>query len=487
MASEDGAERSAGSKLVASPRARLVMSTAGLLVASADGGVIELAGDTGELARTVIAFLREPRSRRDVVDHVTLHADEPFEDRVVFELLDVLEGAGALEVATFAEAAIAADGRHVLLTVCGAIQAAEAPRMVMELQRLGFDVRVARSEAARRFVSDDALRALLHRPIPESLWSNDANEPVPHIEMAGWADLVLVYPATATTLSRIATGDCSDLVSAIAIATRAPVVLVPSMNDAMLTAPAVARNIESLLADGYLVLSPSSGIEVAERPGDRSMHHGAALAPHEVAALVPMLLDRYGTPREAVDWDAVYARGDTPWEAPEADGVLLAALRETPPPRSVLEIGAGTGAFSIAAAKEGYRVAAADLSDEALRRARVREGGGDVLFLRDDIRETRLRSTFDVLVDRGCFHTLRDVDAEGYVMSIQSLCAPRGRLLVVHDAPDASALRKTRRIAPTELAAFLPGFSFVRSDRTTLVSAEGATAWLTVLERTSPI
>jgi len=484
MASEDDSERPGGGALVASSHARVVIASSSLLIASPDGRIVELSGDTGQLARAIMGFLEEPGSRREVIDHVASLAEEAFDERVVHELLDVLVDAGAVERATSVVTPPAHDGRHIVLGVCGAIQATEAPRMVIELQRLGFDVRVALSDAARRFVSDAALRALTHHPVPENLWPTDPTEPVPHIEMAGWADLVLVYPASATTLSRIATGDCSDLVSSIAITTRAPVVLVPSMNGEMLAAPSVARNIDVLIADGFLVISPASGIEVARRPGDRPLERGPALAPHEVAPLLPVLLQRHGAPREAVDWDALYERGETPWETNDPDPSLLAVLAETPPPRSLLDVGAGTGAFAIQSAKQGYRVVAADTSDVALAHARKRNGGDIVFFVHDDIRATRLRSTFDIVVDRGCFHTLRDSDTEGYVRSMQSLCGARARLLLVHDAADALPTRRTRRLAPAELATLFPGFTLVRSERMALVPGEGATAWLTVLERT---
>src|SRR5207302_1347910 len=83
----------------------------------------------------------------------------------------------------------------------------------------------------------EALAGLVQREIHTSMWPPAAHVPVPHVALAEWADLVVIYPASATTIARISNGDCSELVAAIATTTRAPVIVVPSMNEAMLDAP----------------------------------------------------------------------------------------------------------------------------------------------------------------------------------------------------------------------------------------------------------
>jgi SAM-dependent methyltransferase len=303
--------------------------------------------------------------------------------------------------------------------------------------------------------------------------------------MAEWADLVLVYPASATTLSRIATGDCSDIVSAIAITTRAPVVVAPSMNGAMWTSSAVRRNVEVLLGDGLHVIAPGLGIEVADRPDQRTDALGTALAPDRIADIVPLVIERYGKPAACrIDWEAAYGAGsDRPWEPADLDGELLAALKEMPPPRSLLDAGTGSGTIAIAAARLGYRVVATDVSEAALAIARSREGAEGVVFLREDVASSHLRATFDVVVDRGCLHARDLSDLAGYARSLGNLVARGGRLLVIHDQVDAPGARPTLRIAPDALAAELDGFSFVRAEKTTLVAAEPHAAWLTILER----
>src|SRR5438105_2027617 len=83
-------------------------------------------------------------------------------------------------------------------------------------------------------VARDALAAIARREPHTSLWPHAAHEPVPHVALAEWADLVVIYPASATTIARLASGDFSELVAATALTTAAPVVVVPSMNAAML-------------------------------------------------------------------------------------------------------------------------------------------------------------------------------------------------------------------------------------------------------------
>src|SRR5262249_3269800 len=157
----------------------------------------------------------------------------------------------------------------IVLALTGAIASMEAPAFVGQLLARGFEVRVAATRNALRFVSALALEALTHHPVQSSLWPSDARAPVPHLALAAWAGLVVIQPASAASLARIAQGSCADLVSTMAISTRAPVLLVPSMNEAMLTAPSVRRNIEQLQEDGFFVALPAFGLEVAEEPSAR--------------------------------------------------------------------------------------------------------------------------------------------------------------------------------------------------------------------------
>jgi len=130
--------------------------------------------------------------------------------------------------------------------------------LIRGLHAAGCEVRVALSRTARRFISVEALEALTHHAVWKSMWQRTARVPVPHINLAEWAELVLVSPASATSIARIAIGDCSDLVAALVCATRAPVMIVPSMNDAMYDSPAVQANLATLRAHGRWLVHPRS-------------------------------------------------------------------------------------------------------------------------------------------------------------------------------------------------------------------------------------
>jgi hypothetical protein len=151
----------------------------------------------------------------------------------------------------------------LVLGITGAVQAVLAPHFVQRLawyfaERLD----VVLTDTARRFVRPRALSLL-----GAHVWSDPfAGEPgrVPHIELATRAELVLVFPASADALFRLAHGACSDLLSLVVSATRAPVVVAPSMNSVMWRHPATQRNVQLLRDDGVFVVEPGPGREVSD-------------------------------------------------------------------------------------------------------------------------------------------------------------------------------------------------------------------------------
>src|SRR5262249_55788498 len=127
---------------------------------------------------------------------------------------------------------------------------------------------------------------------------------------AEWTELVVVCPASATTLSRIATGDCSDLVAAIVAATRAPVIVVPSMNEAMYGSPAVQANLQTLRDHGRYLVHPALGLEVAHAPHARRAMLGPAPPAGAVVDIVRHLLGDAPRPRlpdGAYGWERLWA------------------------------------------------------------------------------------------------------------------------------------------------------------------------------------
>ncbi|MGE5185081.1 MAG: flavoprotein, partial [Acidobacteriota bacterium] len=292
---------------VRTPRAAAVELGDDVLLVARDGTVRRLEGASGELARVVLAHLAEPRSGAEVIAHVEELAGPLGERRaVVDQLVALLAETGA--IAREPEPRAPGAPANIVVAVSGAIAATHAPALVAALQQRGHAVEIALTATATRFVAIDALAAIARREPHVSLWPRAAHAPVPHVALAEWADLVVVYPASATTIGRIAHGDFSDLVAAIALATRAPTVIVPSMNAAMLAAPAVQRNLATLREDGHAIVLGVPSHEVADAPEARDRVHGAAPAPGELAATVEAL-HAAGVLRarpRARDWDAAY-------------------------------------------------------------------------------------------------------------------------------------------------------------------------------------
>jgi phosphopantothenoylcysteine decarboxylase/phosphopantothenate--cysteine ligase len=151
------------------------------------------------------------------------------------------------------------DGNRVLLCVCGGIAAYKSAELVRRLRDAGAEVQVAMTENAQRFVGAQTFQALSHRPVRTSLWDAQAEAAMGHLELAGWAQRVVVAPATANTLARLAHGLADDLVSTLCLATEAPLLVAPAMNHRMWRHPATQANVAALLARGVRMVGPNDG------------------------------------------------------------------------------------------------------------------------------------------------------------------------------------------------------------------------------------
>lgn len=146
----------------------------------------------------------------------------------------------------------------LLLGISGGIAAYKTPDLVRRLQRDGWQVGVAMSPAAARFVSTLSLRTVADYLVMDDIFEVESAG-VGHIDLADWADLMVVAPATAQMLARLAAGQADEPVSLSFLATRAPKMVFPAMNVNMWNAPAVRRNVERLRADGVDVVDPAAG------------------------------------------------------------------------------------------------------------------------------------------------------------------------------------------------------------------------------------
>lgn len=150
-------------------------------------------------------------------------------------------------------------GQRVLLCVCGGIAAYKAADLVRRLREARAEVRVAMTENAQRFVGAQTFQALSGQPVRSSLWDAQAEAAMGHLELARWAQRIVIAPATANTLAKLAHGFADDLVSTLCLASTAPLAVCPAMNHVMWKHPATQQNMATLRERGVLVVGPDDG------------------------------------------------------------------------------------------------------------------------------------------------------------------------------------------------------------------------------------
>src|SRR5438105_4210775 len=157
-----------------------------------------------------------------------------------------------------AEVPAAVRGRRLAVLVSGGVAAYKVADLVSQLVAAGCEVRVAQTAASTRFVGPATFHGLSGHPVQVDLWSN-RGVAEPHVALGDWAQALLLAPATANQLAKLAGGHSDDLVTATVLAARCPVVVAPAMNDAMWEKPAVAANLETLRERGFVIVGPEAG------------------------------------------------------------------------------------------------------------------------------------------------------------------------------------------------------------------------------------
>ena len=170
------------------------------------------------------------------------------------------------------------NSRRVLLAVCGGIAAYKSAELVRRLQERGAEVRVLMTRGAQEFITPLTLQALSGHPVRDSLLDAEAERGMGHIELARWADLLLIAPATADCLARLAAGRADELLGAVALATPAPKLLAPAMNQQMWRNPATVGNVATLRSRGMHIVDPDSGEQACGDLGPGRMAEPAAIA-----------------------------------------------------------------------------------------------------------------------------------------------------------------------------------------------------------------
>ena len=156
-----------------------------------------------------------------------------------------------------------AAGKKILLIITGGIAAYKSLDLIRRLKERGVQVDVIMTKAAREFITELSVGALSHSKIYTDLFNREDEQDVGHIRLAREADLIVVAPATANIMAKMANGISDDLASAVLLAAKSPILLAPSMNPAMWSNPATVRNVQQLSDDGIGFIGPDSG-EMAE-------------------------------------------------------------------------------------------------------------------------------------------------------------------------------------------------------------------------------
>ncbi len=163
------------------------------------------------------------------------------------------------------------NGERILLGITGGIAAYKCPELVRQLTRAGAEVRVVMTAAAQHFVTTTTLQAVSGHPVRSDVWDASAEQAMSHIELARWATRILVAPASADFMARLAGGHANDLLSTLCLATEAPIALAPAMNRVMWQNAATQANLAILTARGLRVLGPASGEQACGEVGEGRM------------------------------------------------------------------------------------------------------------------------------------------------------------------------------------------------------------------------
>jgi phosphopantothenoylcysteine decarboxylase/phosphopantothenate--cysteine ligase len=170
---------------------------------------------------------------------------------------------------------------NIVLGITGGIAAYKTPDLVRKLRARGADVQIVMTVSAEEFVTETALQAVSGRPIRSNLWDKEAEASMSHIELARWADVVLIAPATAEIMARLASGAAADLLTTLCLATEAPIAIAPAMNHVMWEKAAVQDNRRTLEDRGFRILGPDHGSQACGETGA-----GRMLEPEKIAAIV---------------------------------------------------------------------------------------------------------------------------------------------------------------------------------------------------------
>ena len=268
-------------------------------------------------------------------------------------------------------------GLRIALLVSGGIAAYKIVDLASALTQAGCQVRVAMTPSAMRFVGPPTFQGITGNPTLTGIWAAGDTSPEPHVSLGDWAQLILVAPATANVIGRIASGRSDDIVTATLLASRCPIVVAPAMNDAMWSKPAVQDDLAALRRRGVTVVEPEAGHLASGHVGTGRLAGAAAM----FNAMVHAVRSRYdlagrrvvvsaGGTREPIDpvrFISNYSSGKM--------GFALAA--------AAADRGARVMLISAAShpAHHGVEVQHVDTAEEMLAELRTQLKGADLLLM----------------------------------------------------------------------------------------------------------
>ncbi|WP_444943190.1 bifunctional phosphopantothenoylcysteine decarboxylase/phosphopantothenate--cysteine ligase CoaBC [Microbulbifer sp. ZKSA006] len=193
--------------------------------------------------------------------------------------------------------------KRILLGISGGIAAYKSADLVRRLKERGADVRVVMSAGAQEFIQPLTFQALSANPVHTDLLDPSAEAAMGHIELAKWADLILIAPASAQLMAKLAAGMADDLLTTLCLASEAPLALAPAMNQAMWRHPATAANAQTLKNRGVIFWGPGAGSQACGDVGPGRMLEAENLAEHSEAL--------FGTSRALLGRRVVITAGPT--------------------------------------------------------------------------------------------------------------------------------------------------------------------------------
>src|ERR1700712_4582016 len=233
--------------------------------------------------------LRAARNGRSVEDEVRVILRDASQNRPAFA---ATFSPAAQPPSNRAHRVVSLEQSRVTLIIGGGIAAYKALDLIRRLKERGFSVRCVLTRAAQQFVTPLAASALSNERCYTDLFDPQREFDAGHIRLARECDLIVVAPATADLMAKMANGHANDLATAVLLATTAKIVLAPAMNPRMWSNKATQRNLAQLVADGVALIGPNSG-EMAES-GERGL--GRMAEPLEIAAAVEKMLKVSGAP-----------------------------------------------------------------------------------------------------------------------------------------------------------------------------------------------